>query len=316
MSNAARPVLAEVVRSGFVEGRHTGSVLAVRPDGERVLALGEPDQPMFPRSANKPLQAAGMLRAGLDIDGERLAIAAASHNGEPYHQALVRALLADAGLEESALANTPGLPLDEAAAADMLRAGLGPSALAANCSGKHAAMVVTCRVNGWPLAGYLDGDHPLQQAIGAGVAELAGESVAAIGVDGCGAPLHALSLAGVARAYLRLVTAEPGAAEREVGDAMRDYPHAVGGRGRAVTALMVGIPGLVAKDGAEGVFAAASHNGGAVVVKIDDGAQRAALPVLVAGLRALGLAADVLDELATLPVLGGGQPVGEVRALI
>ena len=316
MSRAAGQVLAEVVRSGFVEGRHSGSALAVRPDGQRVLALGEPDRPIFPRSANKPLQAAAMLRAGLTLDPERLAVAAASHNGEPYHLALVVAILANAGLDATALGNTPGLPLDEAAAAAMVRAGRSPSALAANCSGKHAAMLATCVVNGWSREGYLDADHPLQQAIAPGVAEIAGEVVAATGVDGCGAPVHALSLAGVARAYTRLVHDAPGTAPRRVGDAMRAYPRAVGGTGRAVTRLMAGVPGLVAKDGAEGVFAAATPDGGAVAVKIDDGAQRAAVPVLVAGLRALGIVADVLEELSTSPVLGGGRVVGQVRAVI
>ena len=106
----APPLLAEVVRSGFVEGRHRGSVLALAADGSRVLALGDPDAPIFPRSSNKPMQAVGMLEAGLDLDGELLALACASHSGEPFHLDGVRRMLAGAGLDEAALQTPPDWP--------------------------------------------------------------------------------------------------------------------------------------------------------------------------------------------------------------
>jgi L-asparaginase II len=132
-------------------------------------------------------------------------------------------------------------------------------------------------------------------------------------VDGCGAPLFALSLTGMARAYVRLVTAAPGTPERTVADAMRAYPDLVGGTGRDVTRLMRGVPGLLAKDGAEGAYAAALASGAAVAVKIVDGGVRARTPVLIGALRRLGVHAPVLDDMAEQPVLGGGAPVGAVR---
>jgi L-asparaginase II len=300
-------VLAEVVRSGYVEGLHSGAALAVRADGTVAAALGAVERPWFPRSSNKPLQAVGLLRAGWrPADGRQLALACSSHSGEPGHVAVVEEMLP----EGAQLGCPPDLPLSEEAAHQVLRQGGGPARLTMNCSGKHAAMLRTCVVNGWPLDGYLAPTHPLQQEVLATVEDLAAEHVEHVAVDGCGAPQHALTLTGVARAYRRLMT---DSTCRPVVDAMRENPWYVGGSGRDVTLLMEGVPGLVAKDGAEGVFAAALTDGSAAVVKVADGAARARVPVLVALLRLLGCEAPVLDELATTPVLGGGNPVGEVR---
>jgi L-asparaginase II len=176
-------------------------------------------------------------------------------------------------------------------------------------------MLLTCRARDWPTAGYLAADHPLQLALRATVAELAGEAVGAVGVDGCGAPLFAISLTGLARSFARIATAELGTAAHAVVSAMRAHPDLVAGTGRPATALMIGVPGLIAKDGAEGGFAAALPDGRALAVKIDDGAQRAADRAVVAGLRLLGVSANVLEEWAELPVLGGGVPVGSVRVV-
>jgi L-asparaginase II len=305
--------LVEVVRSGFVECVHHGSVVALDPDGAVVLKAGEPDAPHLPRSANKPLQLVGMLRAGLDLPPPDLAIAASSHSGETAHVRRVRDLLNGHSLPESSLACPPALPLDEAAARAVLAAGGGPARAFMNCSGKHTAMVLTCVARGWPVAGYTDPAHPLQAALRATVEDLAGEPVGVVAVDGCGAPLFGLTLTGLARAFARLVTAEPESPERRVADAMRAHPDLVGGTGRDVTALMAGAPGVLAKDGAEGVYAAALPDGAAVAVKVTDGAQRARTPMLVGALRRLGLDAPVLDELAEVPVLGGGRPVGAAR---
>lgn len=283
------------------------------PAGEQVFALGDVDGPTFPRSASKPLQVVGMLRCGLSVPPADLALAAASHSGEDRHVSRVRALLHSAGLEESALCCPPGMPLSEAAAAAVLRAGGGPTRAQMNCSGQHAAMLLSCLAAGWPTEGYAAAEHPLQRALRSAIEELTGSAVVSVGVDGCGAPVCAVSLRGVARAFSRLVTAAPATPERLVADAMRRHPDVVGGTGRDVTALMVGLPGLLAKDGAEGVYAAALPSGAAVALKVDDGAARARLPVLVRELRRLGAAGDVLDELAAPPVLGGGRPVGSVR---
>jgi L-asparaginase II len=298
-------LLAEVVRSGYVEGLHHGAALALRGDGSVAVALGDVDRPWFARSSNKPLQAAALLAAGWTPEDERqVALATASHSGEPGHLDVVRSMLPDVSL----LRCPPDLPLSEAAARDVLRSGGGPEPLTMNCSGKHAAMISTCLTRGWSTDDYLDREHPVQKAVRTGLEELADEGVRHIAVDGCGAPQHALTLTGLARAYRTLV----GRGGRVV-EAMRAHPWHVGGTGRDVTRLMEGVPGLLAKDGAEGVFAAALPDGAAAVVKVADGAARARVPVLVALLRRLGCDAAVLDELATTPVLGGGVPVGEVR---
>jgi L-asparaginase II len=294
-----------VVRGGFVEGHHHGSVIALRADGSVSLAIGRPDQPMLPRSAVKPLQAQGMLRAGLEVDDEELALVCASHSGQPEHLAVVRRILADAGLDESDLDNTPGMPMHGPSRRAMIRAGEGPSRITQNCSGKHAGMLASCVAAGWPTRGYRDPAHPLQQALRSTIEELTGDRVSATTVDGCGAPLFAISLTGLARSFSRLGRCAP---------AMRAHPFLVGGEGRDVTLLMSGVPGLVAKDGAEGVYAAGFDDGRAVAVKIDDGAARARMPVIVTALRRLGVDAASLDELATVSVLGHGEPVGEIRA--
>lgn len=282
----------------------------MRPDGSVALELGPPDRAVFPRSANKPLQAVALLECGWRPGSEELALAAASHSGRAEHLAVVRRALGP--LPEEALQCPPALPLDESAAAELLATGGGPTRLHMNCSGKHAGMLATCRVRGWSTADYLDGTSPLQVAVTAAVERLAGERVAAVAVDGCGAPQHALSLRALVRAFSRLVTARD-APEREVADAVRAHPDLVGGPGRDVTALMRAVPGLLAKDGAEGVYAAVLPDGSAVAVKIEDGGGRARVPALTAGLRALGVPAEQLAPLARLPVLGGGRPVGEVR---
>jgi L-asparaginase II len=306
------PVVVELVRSGVVESVHAASVVAAGPDGSPVLALGVVDRPVFPRSSNKPLQAVGLLDAGwAPEDDPALVLATASHSGQPEHLEVVRRTLASAGLTEAALQCPAMLPLSDAAAADLLASGGRASALTMNCSGKHAAMLACCVARGWDPADYLARESPVQVEVQAGLERLAGERVTAVAVDGCGAPQHALTLTGLARAFGALATSD-GSAGRTAA-AMRAHPFLVGGTGRAVTELIAGVPGLVAKDGAEGVFAAALPDGSAVAVKVADGANRAAVPVLVAGLRALGVQADVLDRLASEPVLGGGVPVGELR---
>ncbi|MEV4197186.1 asparaginase [Micromonospora globbae] len=306
--------LAEVVRSEFVEGVHRGSVAVLDATGAVVAAAGDVDSAIFPRSSNKPMQAVGMLRAGLPLtDPADLALVSASHAGEEFHLARVGALLARAGLDESALHCPPDLPVGEEARTAVLRAGGGPTRIQMNCSGKHSGMLLTCQAAGWPVDGYWRPEHPLQQALRAAVEEFTGEEVAAVGVDGCGAPVLAVSLTGLAGAFLRLVSAEVGSPERTVVDAMRAHPEIVGGTQADDTRLMRGIPGLLAKVGAEGVIAAALPGVGAVALKIDDGAARARMPVLVSALRRLGVDAPVLTEYAEVPIFGGGVPVGAVR---
>ncbi len=310
------PVVAEVVRSGFAESRHRGAVAGLDAEGRQVIGAGRTDVPFLPRSANKPLQATAMLRCGLNLDGELLALAAASHSGEDFHVDGVRKILSGAGLSEDDLRCPAAWPLDTPTEHRLIARGEPRSRIRMNCSGKHAAMLATCAANGWPTASYLDPGHPLQRAIRRTISELAGQEPAATGVDGCGAPLFALTLAGLARAFRTLVLAEPGTPERRVADAMRAYPEWTSGTNRDERRLMNAVPGLLVKSGAEGVDAFALGDGRgarAGAIKIDDGAQRARTPVTVAALRLLG--AVVPDDLATVPVTGGDAVVGAVRAV-
>ncbi|GFE15116.1 asparaginase [Streptomyces glebosus] len=314
ISSAVSPVLAEVVRSGFVEGRHRGSLVVLAADGSVDWSLGDVTAPVFPRSTNKPMQAAAVLRAGLDLSGERLALAAASHSGEPFHLDLVRTMLAEHGLTADHLQTPADLPLDPEEAEAYLASGRVRDRLTMNCSGKHTAMLAACALNGWPLATYLDEVHPLQQLIADGVRTASGEDVAHVGTDGCGAPLLSLSLTGLARAFRHFVMAEPGSPERRVADAMRAHPEYVAGTRRPDTWLMQALPGTLSKMGAEAVQALALPDGRALAFKIDDGATRTLGPVLARTLRLMGLDAPVLTRLEDAPLLGGGARVGEVRA--
>ncbi|MFF4710541.1 asparaginase [Streptomyces eurythermus] len=305
--------VAHLVRAGVVEGIHYGSVVVLDTDGRVRLQLGDIEAAFYPRSAIKPVQAVAMLRAGLPLDGELLSLAAASHSGEERHLAGTRRILELAGLTEDDLRNVPDMPFDPVVRDAWVREGRMPSRLAQNCSGKHAAMLWTAKLNGWSLDDYLDPAHPLQRKIAATVEDLTGQQVARVTVDGCGAPLFAISLHGLARALARITTAAPGTPEARVADAMREHAEMASGSGRDVAALMRAVPGLLAKDGFEGVQVAALPDGSAVAVKIADGANRARIPVAAAALARAGVDPALLTEFAGEPLLGGGEPVGSVR---
>jgi len=303
-------------RSGYDESVHFGAVVGLSRTGDVEFAVGDPTTAIYPRSSNKPMQAVGMVRAGLRLPPELLALVCASHDGTPMHLDGVRKILAAAGLDENALANTADLPLDQAAAEEVLRAGGGRSPLQMNCSGKHGGMVVTSAHNGWPIdAGYLDPDHPLQQRITSAIDDLAGEEHAHIGIDGCGAPAHVISLIGLARAFRSIATGAAGDAGNQIYQCMTAHPELVGGHDRDVTIFMRNVAGLMAKDGADGVFAAALPDGRAVALKIADGANRARPPVMAAALRALGVDTSTVEPLVVEPIIGHGRRVGEVRAI-
>ncbi|KOV53877.1 asparaginase [Streptomyces sp. AS58] len=305
--------VAHLVRGGIVEGIHYGSVVVIGEDGAVRFRLGDIEAAFHPRSALKPVQAVAMVRAGLPLDGELLSLAAASHSGEERHLAGTRRILELAGLTKDDLRNVPDLPFDPAVRDAWVREGRAPSRLAQNCSGKHAAMLCTAALNGWSLDDYLDPAHPLQRAVAATVEDLTGQRIAGVTVDGCGAPLFAVSLHGLARAAARIATAGPGTAEARVADAMRRHPEMASGSGRDVAALMRAVPGLLTKDGFEGVQVAALPDGRAVAVKIADGAGRARIPVTAAALARAGVAPDLLTGFAGEQLLGGGRPVGSVR---
>ncbi|HWC35221.1 MAG TPA: asparaginase [Mycobacteriales bacterium] len=309
------PVLAEVVRGGFVEGHHRGAVIVLR-GADVVFAAGPTDVPMLPRSAAKPLQATGMIECGLAVDASQLALVCGSHTGQQMHVDGVRGLLASVGLDESALDNTPSMPGDSKARRARTIAGEGPARITHSCSGKHAGMLATCVAAGWPTSGYRSFDHPLQLRLRETVARLTGDEVTATLVDGCGAPLFAVTLAGLARAFSAVATAAGTTGPGRCADAMRLHPELVAGDGHVTTRLMQAVPGLIAKDGAEGVYAVAFPDGVAAAVKIDDGASRAQLPVLVAALRHCGISDPAFDDAGHVAVLGHGEPVGEIRPTV
>ncbi len=311
------PVVATVSRSGLVESVHHGIVVSTDPGGAPVLQRGDVTVPIYPRSSNKPMQAVAMVRAGLDLEDELLALASASHSGEPFHLDGTRRILASAGLTEADLQNTADHPIHEGERERWLSQGLAPTSVGQNCSGKHAAMLATCVVNGWDTATYRDPRHPLQQAMAATLEELAGERVAAVGVDGCGAPVMAISTLALARAFGRIAAAAPQTPEGRVANAIRLHPEWLGGTDRDVTALIQGVPGLIAKDGAEAVYAVGLADGRGLALKITDGSQRPRAVVAAAALRAMGLTdvEETLTALEQVPVLGHGEPVGAVEAV-
>lgn len=321
LAAAAAPA-AVTTRSGFAECLHqgTGAAVVVDTDGasRRVARLGRPAVAILPRSALKPLHAVALLGLGLDVDDELLALVCASHSGEPGHVERVRRLLAGAGLGPEDLANTPDLPIDDAAA-QRARAGGGPSRLLQNCSGNHAGMLAGAVAAGWSTDGYTAAEHPVQEAIAATVARLCDGAVPGSAVDGCGAPAFATSTEGLALAFARLAAAVPGSAEARVREAMTRNPWLVGGTDRRATRMMEGLPGLLVKDGADGVVAAGWPAGEGravgVVVKVLDGADRARGVTLGAGLRAAGVDVPADAPGFTDEVLGHGRPVGEVLAL-
>lgn len=306
-------VLVECTRGELVESVHHGSLCIADDQGRVLLGAGPVDAPVFPRSTLKPLQLAAMLRSGLELPEDLLALGASSHSGAAVHRDGVRRILALHGHDETALRNVAALPLGEPEREEWLGTGHGPVPVCQDCSGKHAAMVATCVVNGWSVDDYLSLEHPLQRAIERTMTELTGEQPATVSVDGCGAPLFAFSLRGLATAYARLATAAEGTVEGRVLAAMRRFPELVGGEDRDVTRLMRAVPGLVAKDGAEGVQALALPDGTGVAIKIEDGADRARLPVVLAVLESVGVDQAALRTVPVPPVLGGGVPVGTLR---
>lgn len=308
-------VLAVQTRGEMIESVHFGSLIAVKYRGGIAASRGDLTSLVYPRSALKPLMAVAMLRTGVELTQRQLALAAASHSGAVEHQEIAWSTLTDAGLTPAHLRNSRDLPYGVAEKEQWLRDGNGPTQLAQNCSGKHAALLATCVKNGWPLESYLDHNHPLPTLVREVIEELTEQPITEISTDGCGTEVFGLTLEGMARAFGKLVTAPEGTPERQVADAMRKYPELVAGEGRDVTGLMRAVPGLLAKDGFEGIQMIALANGDAVAVKISDGGDRARMPAAAPALEVLGVAPDLLEEINNLPVLGGGHPVGVLYGL-
>ena len=309
MSNSAGEVLAELVRNNLVESVHMGHLVALAADGSVLISKGDVDAPIFPRSTVKCFQATAMVHNGLRLPPKLLALAASSHSGSKMHMDAVLEILAGAGLDESALMNATDKPLGEVER--MHWGSNAPTRLAMNCSGKHAAMLATCVINGWDTKSYLHMDHPLQEAILKEIETMSNQSVANKTFDGCGAPLFAISTIGLAQA-VRGITISSDPIHQEVLAACRQYPEMVAGEGRLTTRMMQGVPGLFMKDGAEGVNIASLPDGRTLVFKISDGSLRAFGTIIQAVLKQWGITTP--EE--RVNVYGGTEVVGGIRAVI
>jgi L-asparaginase II len=262
--------------------------------------------PVYPRSAVKSMQATAMVRSGLALKPEQLAVVCASHSGSEEHFRVIKSILADHGLDESAFRNAVDLPLGEAE--QRAWGDREPTQLAQNCSGKHAGMLATCVVNGWDLDSYTDYQHPLQVAIKAEFEKLTGESMQYVTQDGCGAPLFAFSIHGLAKAIATIVTSED-LVHRQIVNAIWAYPNMIAGIGRTDTRFMQAVPGLFMKEGAEGVQVAAYKDGRTLVIKVSDGSKRPLAPIVAQKLSEWGLAINEAPKY----VYGGGKVVGQVE---
>lgn len=314
--------LAVVERSGFVESRHAGSAVVLAPDGTVLRTLGAPAAPVFPRSTLKPFQAIAAMTSGVTLRGEDAAIATASHSGTARHVDLVRGLLARAGIPESALGCPPAYPQDAEARAALVRSGTGKQRVYMTCSGKHAAMLLACAANDWPLESYLHPEHPLQRRVLDVIERFTGERPAASGVDGCGTPVHAISLLALAHGIHRVGTSTPGspfAIFREAGvlaEAVRENGWVVAGPGQPDTVAIDRL-GVFAKFGAEGIMVMVAPNGTTVALKVLDGSLRPATAVALRLLVDAGAlarsAVEALDAELGLLLSGGGVNVGRIR---
>lgn len=314
--------LAVVERSGFVESRHAGAAVVLSPDGDVVARYGNADALVLPRSSLKPLQTVACITAGAALEGEQLAMSTASHSGTERHASTVRNVLTEGGLTEDDLACPPAWPADTAARDELVREHGAQTRIRMNCSGKHAAMLRACVATGWPTDGYLDPAHPLQVHIRDVIERLTGEKVAHTAIDGCGAPVYALSLTGLARAIHRIGAASdrsPFALHRVAGSlvkAVKEHPWTIDGPGRPDTIAIEKL-GVFAKGGAEGVMVMVAPDGTTVALKMLDGAARATTIVAATLLARAGALSDAdvasLADALSLEVLGGGTEVGRIH---
>ena len=305
----AGEILATVTRDGIAESLHLGHLIILNADGSIYLSKGSPELPIFPRSAVKSLQASAMLKAGLTVSDEELAIICASHSGAQSHIDLVVKMLEKRVIPIAVLKNVVDKPLGEKER--IIWADKAASQLAQNCSGKHAGMLITCQKNGWNMNSYLDLDHPLQVAIKNEIEFLAGEKVSTVSVDGCGAPLFAISLIGLARAISNLVKSKDDVYQ-QIFSACTKYPELVAGDKRLTTRMMRGVPGLFMKEGAEGVQVCALSDGRVIAIKIIDGSWRPVAPIIMEVFKRWGV--EMPDE--SVKIFGGASVIGAVIANI
>lgn len=308
------PVVVEVLRGAVVESRHRGSVIVVDGDGKTVFQIGDIERPVFPRSAVKAIQALPFVESGAaDAYGfgtKELALACASHGGEPRHTELAASMLAAAGLDKDALECGSHWPGVHDATIALARAGGEPNTLHNNCSGKHSAFLCTCRHVGLKHRGYVDADHPFQEMIRETMEAVTGaphgEDIRAI--DGCSIPTYAVPLKNLALGFSRMTTGrtlgkQRAAAAKRLMDACMAEPFYVAGTGKADTRLMGLAPGRIfVKTGAEAVYCAAVPElGFGIALKCDDGTERGSEAMVAAVLaRLLAHDKDLAAKLTAL----------------
>lgn len=325
---ALRPRV-HVFRGGVIESRHRISFAIAHANGDILDARGKIDRPVFPRSAIKMLQAIPLVESGaadrFSLTGAELALACASHNGEPRHADSVAAWLSRLGFSSDDLECGVHAPSHAPSAQDLARSDTPPSSLHNNCSGKHAGMLTLARHLGVDPKGYIQPDHPVQQSIGEVLAGMTHVSpLPAPAVDGCGIPTFAIPLQNLALAMARFARpADLGSTRstacKRLATAMKEHPEMVAGDGRPCTSIMEAIPAVVAKTGAEGVYTAAwPERGLGIALKVEDGATRASSVALMALLERLGavdaVARERLKDVAR-PVLKNhaGTVVGRIE---
>lgn len=329
MSN---PVLVEAMRGGRVESRHRGAVAVSDAEGKLVLALGDVEAAVFPRSAVKALQALPLVESGAadkyKFSGAEIALACSSHSGEAIHVATARAMLAKCGLDQHALECGAHWPLDAAASRALAASGATPSALHNNCSGKHAGFLCIACATGRATKGYVKYDHDAQRQVRAALGDMVGLDLGAApwGIDGCAVPTYAIPLSALALAFARFGTGEGLGADRaaaagRIRAACAAHPHLVAGAGRFDTLLMTALGERVfVKTGAEGVYCGALPELGlGMAIKCDDGAGRAAEIAMAATIQRF-LPLDERGRAALAPHLApvihnwSGEPVGALQA--
>lgn len=332
----ANPVLVEVTRGNVVESRHRGSVCVVDGDGGTIIEIGDVERPVFPRSAVKAIQALPLVESGAadayGFGNREIALACASHSGQPAHAELARAMLGRAGLDETALECGAHWPSRQDAALELAAGGAKPSALHNNCSGKHSGFVCTCRHLGIETRGYVKAGHRSQEMVREAMESVTGAAHATdvCGTDGCSIPTYAVPLRSLALGFARMATGnglgrQRAAAAKRIFAACMAEPFYVAGTDRADTRMMeAGTGRIMVKTGAEGVYCGALPELGiGIAIKCDDGAGRAS-EVMVAAVLARLLEKDealsaTLSRMAR-PVLtnwngievGGLRPVGEL----
>jgi L-asparaginase II len=300
------------VRAELTESIHDVSVFATDATGAKLYRSGDPDRPLFYRSAVKPLQTTVALEAGIDLLPEYVAVACASHSGWPAHVAIVRRMLHDVGLDEHALQCPAVWPLSQSARDLQIRRGVrSVKRVFHNCSGKHAAMLAACVAQGWPIDSYLSPDHPLQQQIVELVSEATGTSPEPVGVDGCGAPTMRGSVRGLAAAFAQLSSNRR---YERASSAVARFPSLVADNERPDGKLARWWGGPV-KVGAGGQIGIGRHGIG-IAAKAKAGGSDVAVAAIIAATSDLGLLPEAmrsgLANEAAPPVLGGDVPVGEL----